>query len=72
MARGTIIKRGDAWRIAVELEPDAVTGKRRRQFSTLHGTHKDAEKELARLLGLVDQNKLGSNSRLALAQFLDR
>lgn len=73
MARGSIIARGDkTWRICVELEPDPVTGKRRQKWETFHGTKKEAEKELTRLLSLVDQNKLEADARMTLVQFLER
>ncbi len=71
MARGSISKRGDAFRIAVELPPDPETGKRRRLFETFHGTKKEADKRLTELLSLADQKRLGASSKMTVAEFLD-
>lgn len=72
MARGSVTKRGDAWRIAVELEPDPLTNKRRQRFETFRGKKGDADKRLTELLSLADQNKLGMTAKITLGAFLDR
>ena len=70
MARGTIIRRGNSWRICVELPPE--NGKRRQKWETIKGTKREAEKRLTELLALVDQQKLGANPKMTLAQYLER
>ena len=70
MARGSVTKRGDAWRIAVELERDPATGKRRQWFETFHGNKKEADRRLTELLGLLDQGKLGVSSKQTVSEFL--
>ena len=72
MARGSITKRGDAWRIAIELPPDPETGKRRQRFETFVGLKRDADKRLTELLAVADQHKLGVTSTTTVTEYLDR
>ncbi|MBI2863138.1 MAG: site-specific integrase [Chloroflexi bacterium] len=72
MARGSVIKRGDAWRVIVELPPDPATGKRRQRFETFSGSKREAEKRLTELLGLVDGQQLGASPKMTLAAYLER
>lgn len=72
MARGSVTKRGDAWRIAVELEPDPETGKRRQRFETFHGSKKEADNRLVELLSQVNQHQIGASPKLTIAEYLDR
>ena len=71
MARGSITKRGDSWRIAVELPADE-TGKRRQRFETFTGSKKDADKRLTELLSLVDQQRLGISPKVTVGEYLER
>jgi integrase len=71
VARGFIVKRGEAYRIAVELPTDQTTGKRQRHWETFHGTKKEANKRLTELQGFVDRGRLGANSKMILTDFLD-
>ena len=72
MARGSVIKRGDAWRICVELPPDPISGERRQKWETVHGLKKDAEKRLTELLALADQGRLGADPKMTVGQFQER
>ncbi len=46
--RGHIVQRAkDSYSIKIELDKDAVTGKRRQQWVTVRGSKKDAEKKLS-------------------------
>ena len=72
MARGSVTKRGNSWRIVVELEPDPITGKRRQKFETFYGSKKDADKRLRELQALADQRMLGANSKTTLTEYLER
>jgi integrase len=69
--RGSIQRRGDrSWRISIELEPDPLTGRRRRLSETVHGTKRDAE---ARLAQLVHEHETGISvdpSRMTVAEWL--
>src|SRR6202022_3751810 len=74
---GTITRRGThSWRLKFEGgERDAVTGKRRTRYVTVRGTKKDAQRELNRLLGEVDNgsavNPLGVRVEEYLREWLD-
>lgn len=48
--RGSITRRGKAWRITVDAGPDPVTGKRRQIRRTVHGTKSDATDALNALI----------------------
>ena len=48
--RGSIVRRGDTWRIRFDSEPDPETGKRRQISITHRGTKREAEARLAALL----------------------
>ena len=52
--RGTIQQRGRSWRVRAYVGRDG-TGTKRYVPRTLHGTRRDAEKELSRLLVEVDE-----------------
>ena len=54
--RGTIQQRGSSWRIRAYVGRDS-TGKKRYVSRTVHGTRRDAEKELSRLLVEVDEGR---------------
>lgn len=71
MARGSVTKRGNSWRIAVELPPDPLTGKRRQRFESLRGAKRDADRRLRELLVLADQGRLGIASKATLAEYLE-
>ncbi|MHB0875162.1 MAG: tyrosine-type recombinase/integrase [Anaerolineae bacterium] len=70
MARGSVTKRGDSWRIAVELPPDPATGKRRQRWETFVGTKKDADRRLRELLTLADAQRLGVTPKMPLSEYL--
>lgn len=70
MARGSIVRRGDSWRLTVELPPDG-SGKRRRLTETVTGTKKAAQRRLAELVLQADQHRLGATTRLTVAEYLD-
>jgi integrase len=68
---GHITKRGNAWRIVLEVGvgPD---GKRLRQATTFHGTKKAAQAELARLQHELNTGAFVEPSRLTVGQFLEK
>ena len=69
--RGHIRKRGKrSWAIKLDIGRDPETNKRRTKWHTVHGTKRDAEKELARLLHQLDQNTYVEPSRSTIKQHL--
>src|SRR5437762_3550795 len=46
--------RQDTWELIVDIDPDPVTGKRRRRYKAFQGTRKQAEKALADLVQEVE------------------
>lgn len=69
MIRGSIRQRGaDSWLLQIEL--DRVGGKRRRRFITIKGSHKDAKKELTRLLTAADAGTLPDPTKMTLAEYM--
>jgi hypothetical protein len=69
---GNITRRGkSSWRLKFEAaERDPVTGKRRTRFVTVRGTKKDAQRELIRLLGEVENGTAVDPSKVTLAEYL--
>jgi len=53
--RGSIVRRGDTWRIRFDGEPDPDTGKRRQVSITFRGTKREAEAHLARLIAEANE-----------------
>jgi integrase len=71
--RGQIISRGDkTWLLRVSLGRDSKTGTRRTLNKTVHGTKKDAQQELTRVLRERDTGVLVQPSRITLSLYLDR
>jgi integrase len=70
---GHIRRRGKAsWELKYDIDPDALTGKRRIRYASFKGSRRDAEIELARL---VSRNAAGEGidpSRSTVAEFLAR
>lgn len=62
--------RYEAWRIRWELPPDPLTGERRRGTRRGFATRKEAEAELAAILGQVNDGVYTTPSRLPLAAYL--
>ena len=66
--RGNITRRGKtSWRIKFD---DPIGGERRARYVTVRGTRKDAQRELARLLGEADRGCLMEPSKLTVAAYL--
>jgi len=53
--KGSIQRRGEAWRLVIDIGTDPVTGKRRQLVRTVRGTKSDAQTLLNRLLVEADQ-----------------
>ena len=69
--RGHIRRRSpDSWTIVVSLGVDPATGKRRRLWRTTHGTRRQAEAELTRLMGEYDRGLAHPITQLKTADYL--
>ncbi|GIW19421.1 site-specific integrase [Tepidiforma sp.] len=69
--RGSIQRRGNlTWRISIELDRDPLTGRRRRRSETFHGTKRDAEARLARLIHEHETGLAVDPSRITVAEWL--
>lgn len=70
--RGTIQKRGTkSWRVKAYLGRDD-TGRKRYVQRTVHGTRRDAERDLTRLLVEVDEGRFVASPTMTVDQLLDR
>ena len=68
--RGNITRRGKAsWQLKFDV--GAVNGKRQTRYATVRGTHKDAQKELTRLLGAADEGALPDPSHATVAEYIE-
>jgi hypothetical protein len=67
--RGSIVQRGNAWRVRVSVGTDPVTGKRLWLCGTC-GSPQEAEKLRTKFLGQVDSRK-ASRTRASLSALLD-
>lgn len=70
--KGHIRKRGEkSWAIVIDLGRDAA-GNRRQKWSTVRGLRADAEREMRRLLGSLDDGTYVEPSRLTVGTYLDQ
>ena len=68
--RGTIIKRGDSYRIKVSLGKDSVTGKYLSHYETVKGNKKDAERRLNELIHQRDNATFVKPGKATVADHL--
>ena len=59
-----------SWELRYSLEVDPATGRRRTVTTTVRGKRRDAEKELRRLLGMVDTGEHVDPTRMTLRTWL--
>jgi integrase len=70
--KGHIRKRGkDSWAIVIDLGRDSA-GKRRQKWHTVHGTRKNAETELTRLLHQLDSGTYVRPTKMTVEEYLER
>ncbi len=69
--RGSIIARGDSYRIKVSLGKDTVTGKYTAYYETFRGNKKDAEKRLRHLLTELDKGIFVRPGKVTLGEYLN-
>src|SRR5690242_16935154 len=70
--RGSVTRRGKAWRVAVFVGYDEVTGRQRYLTRTVNGTKREAEAICSQLLTEVAQGKHMARSSGTVGQLLDR
>ncbi|MBI2859681.1 MAG: tyrosine-type recombinase/integrase [Chloroflexi bacterium] len=71
--RGHITRRSknkNTWSIVLDLGRDPATGKRRRQWVTVRGTKRDAERKLVELLRQLDTGGFVEPSKITVGEFL--
>jgi integrase len=72
MSEGNITRRGKkSWRLKFDTGHDE-SGKRLTKFKTVRGSKTDAQKELRRLLGQVDNGTFADPGKLTLGDYLDQ
>lgn len=70
--RGHIRQRGKkSWSIVLDLGRDP-SGKRRQKWHTVHGTKRDAQRELTRLLHSLNTGEYVEPSKLTVGEYLNR
>jgi integrase len=70
---GSLKKRSDnSWTIVLYLGRDSATGKKKQSWRTVHGSKKDAQRELNRLLHELNTGAYIEPSRLTVAEYLDK
>ena len=71
--KGHIQRRGrKSWRLKFDIGRDPLTGRRQTRQVTVRGSKKDAQRELTRLLGDVDEGTFVDPSKLTVAEYLDQ
>lgn len=68
--RGSIVARGDSWRIKVPLGKDSATGKYTAFYETVRGTRKDADRRLRELLTELDKGIFVRPGKATLGEYL--
>ena len=76
MASGNIVERvrksgKKCFEITVEGARDPLTGKRNRVFATVHGSEKEANKVMRRMISDMEQNKIIKKNHKTVAEWLD-
>ena len=70
--RGYIKERGkSSWAIWIDIGADPETGKRRRKTLTIHGTKRDAQRELRKLLTQLEDGGYVPSTKMTVGQWLE-
>ena len=71
--RGYLEKRSkNSWTIVLSLGRDPATGKRKRQWITVKGTKRDAERQLAEMLHQLDTGSFIRPTTITVGAFLEQ
>ena len=69
--KGPIQQRGPkTWRLKFDIGRDARTGERATRFVTFHGTKREAQSELARLVVAVKSGSFIDSSKVTIGSYL--
>lgn len=68
--RGSVVRRGVAYYVKIELDPDPVTGMRRQKWHSGYRTKRDAERARVDLLSKFDRGEYVEPSHQSLGEFL--
>jgi integrase len=68
--RGTVVKRGNAWYVKIELDPDVATGRRRQKWHSGYRTKREAERARVDLLSKFDRGEYVEPSHQTVAEFM--
>ncbi|MBK9294834.1 MAG: tyrosine-type recombinase/integrase [Oligoflexia bacterium] len=70
--KGCIIKRGESsYLLKYDIGRDYVTGKRQVRYKTIHGTKKDAQRELRKILNQVDEKSYVEHKKISLGEWME-
>jgi len=73
MSAGHIRRRGErSWELKFDLGTDPLTGKRLTRYHSVKGTKREAQLELAQLIGATASGNYIDPSRLRLDEYLER
>ncbi len=71
MSEGHIRPRGKcSWEIKYDIGRNPLTGERQIKYQTVHGTKRDAQRELRRQLTAVDTGQFTDSRKLTLGEYL--
>lgn len=68
--RGSVVRRGDAYYVKIELDADPVTGKRRQKWHSGYRTKREAERARIDLLSKFDRGEYVEPTHQTLGEFL--
>lgn len=68
--RGSVVRRGTAYYVKIELDADPTTGKRRQKWHSGYRTKRDAERARVDLLSKFDRGEYVEPSHQTLGEFL--
>lgn len=68
--RGSVVRRGTAYYVKIELDPDPITGKRRQKWHSGFRTKRDAERARVDLLSKLDRGEYVEPTHATLGEFL--
>src|SRR4051812_29653512 len=71
IVKGTIIRRGSAYSVVIELDRDPVSGKRRREWHSGFRTKRDAEEARVRILAEIQRGDHVTPSELTFGTYLN-
>ena len=65
------LRKDDTWELTAELPSDPITHKRNRRYRTIHGTEKDAKRELRKFLSEIEGGLYVATDHTTVSDWLD-